>query len=91
MGAIPLTMPSGFSGKPAGKIWVATSGDLLWYSDSLGQTRFIQGTLRTDTSGYPLTAGRVFIGPGLCTEPNCSTRDIYWVSNSNLYSAHGNP
>ena len=78
-GAIPESMPAGFSGQPAGRIWVASDSkdEYLWYSDGGGQTRFVQGIDRgIDNTG--LSSGRVYIQDGTCTDAT----ELAWTTPS---------
>lgn len=76
-GAIPNPVPSGFSGLAAGKIWIAqaSTDPYLYYSDSVGQTRFIAGIERGNTS---LPAGRIYTNDGTCT----AITELWWTTPS---------
>lgn len=76
-GALPNPVPSGFSGQPAGRIWIAAAGTdpYLYYSDGGGQTRFIAGIDRGNTS---LPAGRIYTNDGNCT----AITELWWTTPS---------
>lgn len=77
-GAIPVTMPSGFSGQTSGKIWIASDDldDNLYYSDGGGQTRFIEGISRGTTT--TLGSGRIYVQDGDCTDGT----ELVWTTPS---------
>lgn len=72
---------SDYPGQPSGRIWV--NNDFLYYSDYIGQTRFIRGIYRGTTSA---PAGRVFVNRGNCT----NGQDLWWVgTNGTRFSVRG--
>lgn len=83
VGAIPNPMPSGFSGQVPGRIWVTTTDNFLYYSDSTGQTRFVKGVYRGTG-----TTGSVYAVSHVCPTSNAPAKDLFWVNGSGFaYSA----
>lgn len=76
-GVVPDPVPAGFSGQPAGRIWVAQDGrdTGLYYSDGGGLTRFIAGMDKGTDNTLP--SGRVYLNEG-CGTPT----EIWWTTPS---------
>lgn len=79
-GALPS--PSIFAGQTAGRIWVAaaTTDEFLYYSDSTGTTRFLQGI---DRGGALVSnkEGQVYANQGDCPDAPFQWNQLFWITS----------
>lgn len=79
-GARPAPSEEQFAGQPVGRIWV--SDKYLYYSDYLGEARFVHGIQKSPT-GSNIPSGRVFTNSGRCLEGTGS--NLYWSGINTPY------